>query len=66
MCNGEMRYADMEPGPEVLAQFKKRGDNQIASLEILSIALGERVCLAVWSDPCERLVVQGCQPLSSS
>jgi hypothetical protein len=32
----------MEPPAEVMGSFKLRGDNQIMSLEILSIALGAR------------------------
>ena len=31
----------MEPDKSLMSSFKKRGDNQITSLEILSIALGE-------------------------
>ena len=33
-------YCDEEPDIQLLQQFKERKDNQIASLEILSIALG--------------------------
>ena len=36
----EITFADMEPDERVLAQFKARGDNQIASLEMLAIAMG--------------------------
>ena len=39
--DGAIKFADMEPAAEVLKAFKPRGDNQIMSLEILSIALGE-------------------------
>lgn len=35
-----IEYADYEPSAEVLSQFKRRGDNQIASLELLAIAFG--------------------------
>ena len=34
-------YCDMQPSKKIMCSFKKRGDNQITSLEILSIALGE-------------------------
>ena len=37
---GEVQYTDGSPLPEILARFEKRGDNQIASLEILAIAMG--------------------------
>ena len=33
-------YCDTEPPDVILNSFMKRGDNQITSLEILSIALG--------------------------
>jgi len=33
-------YTDGAPTPELLARFKKRGDNQITSTEMLSISLG--------------------------
>ena len=36
-----IQYADMEPTAEVLKQFQQRGDNQIASLELLAVAFGE-------------------------
>ena len=35
-----IRYADLEPSRSTLEQFKCRGDNQIASLEMLAIAFG--------------------------
>ena len=38
---GKMEFADFEPTVEVMNSFKKRGDNQILSLELLSIALGD-------------------------
>ena len=34
----------MEPDKSLMSSFKKRGDNQITSLEILSIALGKLSC----------------------
>ena len=40
MVDGRIEYADEEPSKEVMRQFKRRGDNQIASLELLSIAFG--------------------------
>jgi len=40
IIDGEFLYADMEPNAEVLAQFRPRADNQIASLEMLAIACG--------------------------
>ena len=33
-------FCDMEPPAELMRSFQKRGDGQIMSLEILSIALG--------------------------
>ena len=39
----EICYCDMEPSSEILKHFKSRGDNQIMSLEILSIALGSPI-----------------------
>ena len=36
----EIIFADMEPDEQVLMQFRARGDNQIASLEMLAIAMG--------------------------
>lgn len=39
-------YSDMEPPTAVMASFKMRRDNQICSLEILSIAFGSKgVCI---------------------
>jgi len=38
--DGQFKYCDLEPPAEVMGSFKIRGDNQIMSLEILSIALG--------------------------
>ena len=38
--DGRFKYCDLEPPAEVMGSFKIRGDNQIMSLEILSIALG--------------------------
>ena len=40
VVDGRIEYADVEPSKEVMRQFKRRGDNQIASLELLSIAFG--------------------------
>ena len=39
--DGMVSYCDMQPSEKIMCSFKKRGDNQITSLEILSIALGE-------------------------
>jgi hypothetical protein len=39
--DGFIYFADLEPSPEVLAQFNFGGDKGIMSLELLSIALGE-------------------------
>ena len=36
-----VQYADMEPPADILGQFRKRGDNQIASLELLAVAFGK-------------------------
>jgi hypothetical protein len=38
--DGRTSYCDMEPPAELMESFMVRGDNQIMSLEILSIALG--------------------------
>jgi hypothetical protein len=38
--DGEIFYCDMEPDSLLMESFKRRGDNQIMSLEILSISLG--------------------------
>ncbi len=38
--DGARSYCDMQPDKELMQCFKRRGDNQIMSLEILSIALG--------------------------
>jgi hypothetical protein len=38
--DGEISYTDCAPPVELLAQFKPRNDNQIASLEMLAIAYG--------------------------
>ena len=56
--DGIVEFCDMEPEASVLSNFKQRGDNQIMSLELLSIALG--VCsfaqrlagrnVVIWSD----------------
>ena len=40
VADGKMYYADAEPSVTVMKQFKSRRDNQIASLELLSIAFG--------------------------
>ena len=40
LIDGCCEYADMEPQTHTMEQFKRRGDNQIASLELLSIAFG--------------------------
>lgn len=46
ICEGKVFYSDMQPSEATLAQFKVRGDNQIASLELLAIAFGQ-TCYAV-------------------
>ena len=43
ICDGIIQYADTQPKDEILEQFKVRDDGQIASLEMLAIALGEQV-----------------------
>jgi len=40
LIDGCCEYADMEPQTHTMEQFKRRGDNQIASLELLAIAFG--------------------------
>ena len=40
VADGRIEYADFEPSNAVMRQFTRRGDNQIASLELLSIAFG--------------------------
>lgn len=37
---GAIEYCDIAPCHDVLASFRRSGDNQIVSLELLSIALG--------------------------
>lgn len=41
ICDGVIEYADGPPTERMMEQFKVRNDNQIASLEMLAIALGE-------------------------
>ena len=41
-ADGKMSYTDCAPPAEILEQFHTRNDNQIASLEMLAIAYGER------------------------
>ena len=61
--NGKITYADMQPAEATMAAFKPRGDNQIMSLEILSIALGELflrgrlVPFSLWQ-PCRTFVLR--------
>ena len=43
--DGRITYCDMEPPAHLMDSFMVRGDNQIMSLEILSIALGKHVLL---------------------
>ena len=38
--DGQIDYCDMEPAASTMQLFQSRRDNQITSLEILSIALG--------------------------
>ena len=38
--DGQIFFTDMEPYPQTLKGFRKRGDNHIMSLELLSIGLG--------------------------
>ena len=38
--DGNVTYCDVEPPAEVLSFFQRRRDNQIMSLELLSIAYG--------------------------
>ena len=40
ISDGVVEYCDVQPPQEVLMFFKKRRDNQITSLELLSIAYG--------------------------
>ena len=40
ILDGQTFYSDMEPEPEVMHLFQRRGDGQIMSLELLSIAFG--------------------------
>ena len=47
-----IHFADMEPSPEVLAQFNFGGDNGIMSLELLSIALGVTCLEYLWPYLC--------------
>ena len=42
ICDGLAEYADAEPHPHVLEQFRIRDDGQIASLEMLAVALGKQ------------------------
>ena len=41
-ADGKLSYTDCAPPAEILEQFHIRNDNQIASLEMLAIAYGER------------------------
>ena len=41
-ADGKMSYTDCAPPASILEQFHTRNDNQIASLEMLAIAYGER------------------------
>ena len=58
LANKRVYYSDMEPSEAVMSNFRIRGDNQIMSLELLSIAFGLSVfedivrgnCLHVHSD----------------
>ena len=50
VTDGEMLYADMEPEDHILAQFRERSDNQIASFEMLASALG--ACMKIGYNPC--------------
>ena len=45
IVDGAYLYADMAPSEEVLAQFRTRADNQIASLEMLAIACGTKTAM---------------------
>ena len=50
ICDSKVSYSDMQPSASTLAQFTVRGDNQIASLELLAIAFGQNTsysCLAL-------------------
>ena len=40
-CDGEAAFFDTAPTAEVMSYFPVRGDNQIMSLELLSIAYGK-------------------------
>lgn len=40
VCSDRYHYCDMEPPADLMSFFKRRGDKQITSLEILAIALG--------------------------
>ena len=39
-ADGSWLYTDLAPDPDVMRQFMARGDNQIAGLEMLAVALG--------------------------
>ena len=47
--DGVISFCDMQPSEETLSCFRSRGDNQIMSLEVLSIALGARVVFFLWN-----------------
>ena len=47
--DGQISFCDMQPDAKQLSYFTKRGDNQIMSLELLSIALG----ISTWSNQIE-------------
>jgi hypothetical protein len=57
-ADGESYYCDLEPSEQVVGFFEKRGDGQIMSLELLSIALAlssfapwlQRRKVRIWSD----------------
>ena len=56
------QWADMQPSEKVLACFRKGGDKQIMSLELLSIALGKFITFLQIAHCCAlSLLWQGCR-----
>ena len=53
--NSSLWYTDCAPDEAVLNQFRIRGDNQIASLEMLTIAYGWCMCSACAAHACVRV-----------
>ncbi len=58
-------YSDWQPDEEVMQSFRRRNDNQIMALELLSVAFGSCALSLSRSASCLPLTLQACQ-LSST